>query len=30
MVIAKNSYIKLPYGLVSDDENKKKFVLIYH
>ena len=24
MVIAKNSYIKLPYGLVSDDENKEK------
>ena len=24
MVIAKNSYIKLPYGLVSDDKNKEK------
>ena len=24
MVIAKNSYIKLPYGLVSDEKNKEK------
>ena len=24
MVITKNSYIKLPYGLVSDDKNKEK------
>ena len=24
MVIAKNSYIKLPYGLVSDDKNEEK------
>ena len=24
MVIGKNSYIKLPYGLVSDDKNKEK------